>query len=65
MKDGWDAVAHIHPDDIAPVLTQLTGAVLVRVAFAGEPATDEFVDDLIRRALHGARPAATGGATEA
>lgn len=57
-------VAHIHPDDIAPVLTQLTGAVLVRVVFEGEPATDEFVDDLIRRVLHGARPAATGGATE-
>ncbi|WP_326553869.1 TetR/AcrR family transcriptional regulator [Micromonospora sp. NBC_01813] len=56
---------HIHPGDIAPVLTQLTGAVLVRVAFEGERATDEFVDDLIRRVLHSARPASTGAATEA
>ncbi|WP_433792656.1 TetR/AcrR family transcriptional regulator [Actinoplanes sp. CA-252034] len=48
--------AHIHPDDIAPVLTQLTGAVLVRVTFEGEPATDDFIDDLIHRALTSTRP---------
>jgi AcrR family transcriptional regulator len=47
---------HVHPDDIAPILTQLTGAVLVRVTFEGEPATDDFIDDLIRRALTSARP---------
>jgi AcrR family transcriptional regulator len=47
---------HLHPDDIAPVLTQLTGAVLVRVTFEGEPATDDFIDDLIRRALASTRP---------
>jgi AcrR family transcriptional regulator len=55
--------AHIHPGDIAPVLTQLAGAVLVRVAYEGGPASEGFVDDLIRRVLQSARPATTGTAT--
>ncbi|WP_285474984.1 TetR/AcrR family transcriptional regulator [Actinoplanes sp. NBRC 101535] len=42
---------HLDPDDIAPALAQLTGAVLVRVTYEGEPATEDFVDDLIRRVL--------------
>ena len=46
---------HLHPDDVAPVLTQLTGAVFVRVSFEEEDAIEDFVDDLIRRVLASAR----------
>jgi AcrR family transcriptional regulator len=43
--------AHLDPRDIEASLTLLTGAVLVRVSFQGEPATDAFVEDLIDRVL--------------
>lgn len=40
---------HLAPADVEPVLVLLTGAILVHVSYAGQPATPEFVDDLIRR----------------
>ncbi len=40
---------HLGPTDVEPVLALLTGAVLVHVSYAGEPATPAFVDDLIER----------------
>lgn len=42
---------HLSPNDIEPVLTLLTGAVLVRVSYEGVPATAEFIDDIIDRVL--------------
>jgi AcrR family transcriptional regulator len=47
--------AHLHPTDVQPSLTLLTGAVLVRVTFEGEPATEAFVDNLINRVLDASR----------
>jgi AcrR family transcriptional regulator len=48
---------HLAPVDIEPALSLLTGAVLVRVTFEGQPATPEFVDDLIERVLASTTPA--------
>lgn len=42
---------HVKPGDIEPVLALLTGAVFVRVTFEGVAATQDFVDDVIERAL--------------
>jgi len=42
---------HVAPHDVDAVLALLTGAVLVRVTFEGQPATPEFVADLVERAL--------------
>jgi AcrR family transcriptional regulator len=44
---------HLRPDDVGPVLAQLTGAILVRVTFEGEAASEAYVDDLVRRVLAG------------
>lgn len=42
---------HLKPDDVDAALSLLTGAVLVRVTFEGQPATRAFVDVLIERVL--------------
>jgi hypothetical protein len=39
--------SHLPAADIEPALALLTGAVLVRVAFEGERATEEFIADLV------------------
>ena len=43
---------HLKPADVEPSLALLTGAILVRVTFEGEPATETFVTDLIDRVLN-------------
>jgi len=47
--------AHLPAEDVAPTLSLLVGGVLVRVSFEARPAGEEFVGDLVDRAL-----AATG-----
>lgn len=47
--------AHLHPDDVDPSLTLLTGAVLVQVTFEGREASAAVIDDLIERVLGSAR----------
>ena len=47
--------AHLPASDVEPSLALLTGAVLVRVSFEGDVATEAFVDDLIDRVLGAAR----------
>ncbi|MFG6401207.1 TetR/AcrR family transcriptional regulator [Microbacterium sp. P04] len=53
--------SHLDAADIEPTLALLTGAVLVRVTFEGQPATESFIDDLVTRVLgsvvtqHGSR----------
>ncbi|GAB7039076.1 hypothetical protein JCM9533A_29260 [Catenuloplanes niger JCM 9533] len=46
---------HLGPADVEPVLALLTGAVLVHVTYAGQPASPAFVDDLIERVIGSAR----------
>ena len=43
--------SHLAAGDVDPVLALLTGAVLVRVTFEGQPATADYVDDLIERVI--------------
>jgi len=43
--------AHLSPPDIEPAITMLTGAVMVRVTFEGEVATEAFITDTIERVL--------------
>jgi len=43
--------SHLDSADVEPALALLTGAILVRVTFEGEPATDAFIEDLIARVL--------------
>lgn len=45
---------HLAPDDVAPSLSLLVGAVLVRATYEGVPVTSGFLDDIIQRVL-GAR----------
>ena len=42
---------HLDPADVEPSVVMLTGAVLVQVSYAGQPATPAFVDDLIDRVI--------------
>ena len=55
--DGMRSIlrAHLDPGDVEPSLALLTGAVLVRVTFEGETATEAFTNDLIDRVLGAAR----------
>ena len=47
---------HLAPDDVDPALAMLTGAVMVRVTFEGQPASAAFIDDLIERVLGSSTP---------
>lgn len=42
---------HIPSDEIAPVLSMLVGAALVRVTYEGATVTDTFLNDIIRSVL--------------
>ncbi len=43
--------SHLPPESIQPCLVMLTGGVLVRVALQAAPASREFVEDLVDRAI--------------
>ncbi|MFI7454899.1 TetR/AcrR family transcriptional regulator [Nonomuraea sp. NPDC049714] len=43
--------SHLPAQAVEPCLALLTGGVLVRVALQARPATEEFVEDLVERAL--------------
>lgn len=43
--------AHVEPGDVDATLALLTGAVMVRVTFEGQPASRDFIEDLIERVL--------------
>lgn len=44
--------AHFSPEDVDIALALMTGAVLVRVTFEGQPASPSFLSDLVDRAVH-------------
>jgi hypothetical protein len=43
--------SHLPAESVEPCLALLTGGVFVRVALQACPATEEFVEDLVERAL--------------
>ncbi|WDZ92793.1 hypothetical protein [Nocardiopsis sp. HUAS JQ3] len=43
--------AHLPARDVDPSLAMLVGAVLVRVTYEGEAATEEFIADVVDRVL--------------
>lgn len=49
IRDVLDA--HLPGRDVDPSLAMLVGAVLVRVTYEGEAATEEFIADVVDRVL--------------
>ena len=43
--------SHLSARDIEPAIAMLTGAVLVRVTFEGQRASEAFINDLVERVL--------------